>query len=116
MRSAARVRAGAREIKQIKDAEPKACGRKSRVRGRRYAPLSRVIRACTGRGTNPLSPHIIASPMEGAVQEIAGPPPSDAPEGLRTAPLPRRGGLLTLLRFMRRHQMLNAKYARLIAG
>jgi acetyltransferase-like isoleucine patch superfamily enzyme len=52
--------------------------------------------------------------MEGAVQEIAGPPPSDAPEGLRTAPLPRRGGLLTLLRFMRRHQMLNAKYAWLI--
>ena len=52
--------------------------------------------------------------MEGAVQEIAGPPPSDAPEGLRSAPLPRRGGPLTLLRFMRRHNMLNAKYGRLI--
>src|SRR5215212_6302970 len=51
---------------------------------------------------------------EPELQEIAGPPPSDAPEGLRAAPTPRRGGLLTLLRFMRRHRMLTPKYARLI--
>jgi acetyltransferase-like isoleucine patch superfamily enzyme len=52
--------------------------------------------------------------MESGLQEIAGPPPSDAPPGLRAAPAPRHGGLVTLLRFMRRHRMLNAKYARLI--
>jgi acetyltransferase-like isoleucine patch superfamily enzyme len=52
--------------------------------------------------------------MESGLQEIAGPPPSDAPAGLRAAPAPRHGGLLTLLRFMRRHRMLNLKYARLI--
>jgi acetyltransferase-like isoleucine patch superfamily enzyme len=52
--------------------------------------------------------------MESGLQEIAGPPPSDAPEGLRAAPAPRHGGLLTLLRFMRRHRMLNFKYAWLI--
>jgi acetyltransferase-like isoleucine patch superfamily enzyme len=51
---------------------------------------------------------------EPELQEIAGPPPSDTPEGLRAAPAPRRGGLLTLLRFMRRHRMLTPKYARLI--
>ena len=51
---------------------------------------------------------------EADLQEIAGPPPSDAPLGLRAAPPPRHGGLLTLLRFMRRHQMLTPKYARLI--
>src|SRR3954467_2969984 len=33
---------------------------------------------------------------------------------LRGPPPPRRGGLLTLLRFMRRHGMLNLKYGRLI--
>ncbi len=48
------------------------------------------------------------------LHEIAGPPPSDAPDGLRAAPPPRSGGLLTLLRFMRRHRMLTPKYARLI--
>ena len=41
-------------------------------------------------------------------------PPSDAPLEVRTAPAPLHGGLLTLLRFMRRHRMLNAKYLRLI--
>jgi len=39
--------------------------------------------------------------MEGAT-ELRGPPP------------PRHGGLLTLLRFMRRNGMLNAKYVRLV--
>ena len=48
------------------------------------------------------------------LEEIAGPPPSDTPDGLRGPPPPRRGGLLTLLRFMRRHRMLTPKYARLI--
>jgi acetyltransferase-like isoleucine patch superfamily enzyme len=33
---------------------------------------------------------------------------------LRPPPAPLHGGPLTLLRFMRRHQMLNAKYARLL--
>ena len=46
---------------------------------------------------------------------LAGPPPTEAPEPLlRGAPPPRHGGLLTLLRFMRRKGMLNAKYARLV--
>src|SRR3954449_9099718 len=53
--------------------------------------------------------------MESGLQEIAGPPPSDAPPGLRAAPAPRHGGLVTLLRFMRRPPMLNAEYARLVA-
>jgi acetyltransferase-like isoleucine patch superfamily enzyme len=41
-------------------------------------------------------------------------PPSDAPLEVRRAPVPLHGGLLTLLRFMRRHRMLNLKYLRLI--
>jgi acetyltransferase-like isoleucine patch superfamily enzyme len=57
---------------------------------------------------------MIDRPMETGLQEIAGPPPSDLDEGLRAAPPPPHGGPLTLLRFMRRHRMLNAKYARLI--
>jgi acetyltransferase-like isoleucine patch superfamily enzyme len=52
--------------------------------------------------------------MESGLQEIAGPPPSDLDEGLRGPPPPRHGGLLTLLRFMRRHSMLTPKYLRLI--
>src|ERR671932_222559 len=51
---------------------------------------------------------------EPELQEIAGPPPRDAPDAVRRAPAPRRGGPLALLRFMRRNRMLNAKYARLI--
>src|SRR3954451_6436565 len=38
-----------------------------------------------------------------------------APLQVRSAPDPLRGGPLVLLRFMRRHGMLNASYARLIA-
>ncbi len=45
---------------------------------------------------------------------VAGPPPTDAPPELRTAPPPRHGGPLTLLRFMRRNGMLNARYARML--
>ena len=52
--------------------------------------------------------------METALQDIAGPPPTDGEEGLRLPPPPRSGGLIALLRFMRRHRMLNAKYLRLI--
>jgi acetyltransferase-like isoleucine patch superfamily enzyme len=48
------------------------------------------------------------------LQEIAGPPPTGGDEGLRAPPPPRHGGLLTLLRFMRRHRMLTPKYLRLI--
>ncbi len=51
---------------------------------------------------------------EPELEEIAGPPPSDALDAIRRAPAPRRGGPLTLLRFMRRNRMLNVKYARLI--
>jgi acetyltransferase-like isoleucine patch superfamily enzyme len=51
--------------------------------------------------------------MEGATEPIAA-PPSDAPVELRRGPPPRHGGLLTLLRFMRRNGMLNLKYARLV--
>jgi acetyltransferase-like isoleucine patch superfamily enzyme len=51
--------------------------------------------------------------MEGATEPIAA-PPSDVPAVIRGEPPPRRGGLLTLLRFMRQKGMLNAKYGRLI--
>jgi acetyltransferase-like isoleucine patch superfamily enzyme len=47
-------------------------------------------------------------------EEIAGPPPTDAHDGLRGPPPPLHGGPLTVLRFMRRHRMLTPKYARLI--
>ena len=47
-------------------------------------------------------------------EEIAGPPPTDVDDGLRGPPPPLHGGPLTLLRFMRHHRMLNAKYARLM--
>ena len=50
--------------------------------------------------------------MEGATEPIAA-PPSDVPPELRGPPPPRRGGLLTLLRFMRRNDMVNLKYGRL---
>jgi acetyltransferase-like isoleucine patch superfamily enzyme len=42
-------------------------------------------------------------------------PPAGVPEAVRGPPPPRHGGLLTLLRFMRRRGMLNARYARLLA-
>ena len=41
-------------------------------------------------------------------------PRTDAPVELRRAPAPLHGGMPTLLRFMRRHGMLNFKYGRLI--
>lgn len=41
-------------------------------------------------------------------------PPSDVPDAVRRAPAPLHGGPLTLLRFMRRHRMLNLQYGRLI--
>jgi acetyltransferase-like isoleucine patch superfamily enzyme len=46
--------------------------------------------------------------------ELAGPPPSDVPDGLRRPPAPLHGGPVTLVRFMARHRMLTPKYARLI--
>jgi len=45
---------------------------------------------------------------------LAAPQPSDLPHELRSAPEPRRGGALTLARFMRRHGMLTPRYARLV--
>ena len=41
-------------------------------------------------------------------------PPQGVPAEVRAAPPPLQGGLFTLLRFMRRKGMLNAKYARLL--
>jgi acetyltransferase-like isoleucine patch superfamily enzyme len=49
----------------------------------------------------------------GASEPIAA-PPSDVPLELRGSPPPRGGGLLTLLRFLRRKGMLNRQYGRLI--
>ena len=67
----------------------------------------------------PLAPIRLAAPMHprpawrAPLEPIAA-PPSDMPEELRGPPPPRTGGLLTLLRFMRRQGMLNLKYGRLI--
>jgi acetyltransferase-like isoleucine patch superfamily enzyme len=54
--------------------------------------------------------------MERAAPELEplAAPPSDAPIELRRAPIPLHGGLLTLLRFMRRNGMLDLTYLRLI--
>jgi acetyltransferase-like isoleucine patch superfamily enzyme len=50
------------------------------------------------------------------VDPVAAPPEIDGvPAAVRGEPPPRHGGPLALLRFMRRHGMLNFKYARLIA-
>jgi acetyltransferase-like isoleucine patch superfamily enzyme len=51
--------------------------------------------------------------MESLTQPLAAPPAPLPPE-LRGAPPPREGGLLVLLRFMRRKRMLNLRYARLL--
>jgi acetyltransferase-like isoleucine patch superfamily enzyme len=48
------------------------------------------------------------------MEALAGPPPAEPPDGIRRAPVPPHGGPLVLLRFMRRHRMLNAKYGRVI--
>ena len=48
------------------------------------------------------------------MEPVAAPPEIDAvPAAVRGEPPPRGGGALTLLRFLRAHGMLNAKYARL---
>lgn len=51
--------------------------------------------------------------MEGATEPAAA-PPAELPPELRGSPPPRRGGLIALLRFMRRNGMLNARYLRVI--
>ena len=51
--------------------------------------------------------------MESMTQPLAAPPVEVPPE-LRGASPPREGGLLVLLRFMRRQGMLNLKYGRLL--
>jgi acetyltransferase-like isoleucine patch superfamily enzyme len=56
---------------------------------------------------------MIPLPVESATEPIAA-PPSDLPPEIRGEPPPLHGGLPTLLRFMRRKGMLNAKYARLL--
>ena len=45
------------------------------------------------------------------LDELRGPPPSEGIDAVRRSPPPLHGGPLTLLRFMRRHLMLNPKYA-----
>src|SRR3954447_9263319 len=57
---------------------------------------------------------MIGRAVGAAIQEIAGPPPSDLDDGLRGPPPPLHGGPLTLVRFMRRNRMLTPKYARLL--
>jgi acetyltransferase-like isoleucine patch superfamily enzyme len=50
------------------------------------------------------------------VDPAAAPPEIDAvPAAVRGEPAPRHGGPLALVRFLRRHRMLNLKYARLAA-
>jgi acetyltransferase-like isoleucine patch superfamily enzyme len=51
--------------------------------------------------------------MEGATEPVAA-PPADLPPELRESPPPRDGGLMALLRFLRRKGMLNSKYLRLM--
>jgi acetyltransferase-like isoleucine patch superfamily enzyme len=48
------------------------------------------------------------------LDELRGPPPGEPADGLRLPPGPLHGGPLALLRFMRRHRMLNLKYGRLL--
>ena len=48
--------------------------------------------------------------------ELVGLPPAEAPLELRAAPAPRRGGPITLLRFMARNRMLGPRYVRLFLG
>jgi acetyltransferase-like isoleucine patch superfamily enzyme len=52
--------------------------------------------------------------MGTATAEVAGPPPTEVPAGLRGPPAPLHGGPLALLRFMAGHGMLTPKYARLL--
>jgi acetyltransferase-like isoleucine patch superfamily enzyme len=54
--------------------------------------------------------------MEGAAPqaEPVAAPPTEVPPEVRAAPPPRRGGLPTLLRFMRGRGMLTPRYARLL--
>jgi acetyltransferase-like isoleucine patch superfamily enzyme len=59
-----------------------------------------------------IEPMTTGAPSE--IEALAGPPPTDAPDAVRRAPAPLHGGPLTLARFMRRHRMLNPKYARLV--
>jgi acetyltransferase-like isoleucine patch superfamily enzyme len=56
---------------------------------------------------------LVCAAMEGASEPVAAPPADPLPE-LRESPPPRGGGLMSLLRFMRRKGMLNAKYLRLV--
>src|SRR4051795_5721767 len=57
---------------------------------------------------------MIGRAVGAAVQEIAGPPPSDLDDGLRGPPPPLHGGPLTLLRLMRPNRMLTPNYPRLL--
>ncbi len=57
---------------------------------------------------------MLGAPMDQQVEPVAA-PPEDVPAEVRTAPAPRHGGLLTLLRFMRARGMFTPRYARLLA-
>jgi acetyltransferase-like isoleucine patch superfamily enzyme len=56
---------------------------------------------------------MIGLAMDAGTEPVAA-PPQEVPVELRGPPPPRHGGLVTLLRFMRRKRMLNLRYARLI--
>jgi acetyltransferase-like isoleucine patch superfamily enzyme len=58
--------------------------------------------------------HPPATLLDGAIGYAPPAPPSTLPAYVRGEPPPRRGGALTLLRFMRRHRMLTLGYARLL--
>jgi acetyltransferase-like isoleucine patch superfamily enzyme len=53
--------------------------------------------------------------MSSAADPVVKAPTVAAPAGVRAEPPPRRGGPLTLLRFMRRHRMLTPQYGLVIA-
>ena|SRR5215211_1658743 len=53
--------------------------------------------------------------MESPAPEPVATPPAELPAELRGPPPPRHGGPVTLLRFMRRRRMLNARYG-VLAG
>src|SRR5919112_6139674 len=66
-----------------------------------------------GRSANTAT-HTYAFRVVTGLTEPIATPPAELPPDFRGPPPPREGGLVTLLRFMRRHGMLNLKYGRLI--
>jgi acetyltransferase-like isoleucine patch superfamily enzyme len=70
-----------------------------------------VISSSADRNTIELMEPLLADPTTPALPDTARHAPPDA---LRLAPAPLHGGPLTMLRFMRAHNMLNRHFARLL--